>query len=128
MDGYTKKNLRDVDDAAVKGGFTEHQEARFATGDLDAESTGVSFHVVKAGKRQAFGHLHEEAEEVYVVVAGEGRMKLDDDVIDVGPLDAVRVAPPVKRAFEAGDGDLELIAFGPRHEGDGEILPGWWTD
>ncbi len=46
----------------------------------------------------------------------------DDDVREVGPLDAIRVAPTVARAFEAGDGGLELLAFGPRHEGDGEIL------
>ncbi len=128
MSNYTKKNLREVNDAAVKGGFSETQEAHFATGDLDAETTGVSLHVVKSGKRQAFGHHHDEAEEVYVVLSGQGRMKLDDDVIDLEPLDAVRVAPPVKRAFEAGDGDLELVAFGPRHEGDGEVLPGWWAD
>ncbi|MEA2351639.1 MAG: hypothetical protein QOJ14_53, partial [Thermoleophilaceae bacterium] len=23
---------------------------------------------------------------------------------------------------------LELIVFGPRHEGDGEILPDFWSD
>jgi quercetin dioxygenase-like cupin family protein len=128
VSSYTKRNLRSVDDAAVKGGFSEHQESRFATGDLDAESTGVSFHVVKAGKRQAFGHYHDEAEEVYVILSGQGRFKLDEDVVDVAPLDAIRVAPPVKRAFEAGDDDLELVVFGPRHEGDGGILPDFWTD
>ena len=125
---YTKKNLKEVTDSAVKGGFSENQEARFATGDLDAETTGVSFHIVKPGRRQAFGHKHDDAEEVYVIVRGAGRMRLDDDVIDVAELDAIRVAPQVTRKFEAGDDGLELVVFGPRHEGDGELDFDFWTD
>ncbi len=57
-----------------------------------------------------------------MVVSGSGRMKLDDHVVHVGKLDAIRVSPEMARAFEAGDDGLELIVFGPRHEGDGEIL------
>ena len=126
---YTLKKLTEVEDAAVKAGFSEQQEAHFAKDDLEATDTGVSFHRVKAGQRQAFGHKHDEAEEVYVVVAGSGRVKLDDEIVDLGRLDALRVAPSVIRAFEAGPGaDLELLAFGPRHEGDGEIIQGWWAD
>src|SRR3954469_17782264 len=119
---HTHKNLRDVEDSAPKFGFSETQEARFATDDLDAERTGFSYHVVKPGKRQGFAHRHENAEEVYVVVSGAGRVKLDDEVRDIARLDAIRVAPTVARAFEAGGDGLELIAFGPRHEGDGELL------
>jgi mannose-6-phosphate isomerase-like protein (cupin superfamily) len=124
------KNLRDVDDAAVKGGFSETQEAHFATKDLGAEDTGFSYHVVRSGKRQAFAHRHDEAEEVYVVISGTGRVKVDDDVSDIRPLDAIRVAPTAVRAFEAGpDADLELLAFGPRHEGDGELITEpFWDD
>jgi mannose-6-phosphate isomerase-like protein (cupin superfamily) len=126
---YTLKKLTDVEDAAVKGGFAETQEARFAKHDLDAEDTGVSLHCLKAGRRQTFGHKHDDAEEVYVVLAGSGRVKLDDEIVALGPLDAIRVAPKVIRAFEAGpDNDLEMLAVGPRHDGDGEIIPGWWAD
>lgn len=125
---YTLKKLTDVEDSAPKAGFGEFQEARFAKGDLEAEHTGVSYHRVKPGKRQPFAHKHEEAEEVYVVVAGSGRAKLDEDILDIGALDAIRVAPGVIRAFEAGADGLDLIAFGPRHDGDGEVIPGWWSD
>jgi mannose-6-phosphate isomerase-like protein (cupin superfamily) len=128
MGSYTVKKLTDVEDSAVKGGFSEVQEARFATKDLDSEQTGVSHHRVKPDKRQAFAHKHDEAEEVYVVLAGSGRMKLDDDIIDVSVLDAIRVSPGVTRMFEAGPDGLEVLAVGARHEGDGEILPGWWSD
>lgn len=119
---YTIKNLREVKDSAPDFGFSEVQEAHFAHGELDAEKTGFSFHVVKPGKRQAFAHRHDEAEEVYVVVGGSGRIKLDDDVKEVGRLDAIRVAPGVVRTFEASDEGLELVAFGPRHDGDGELI------
>ena len=127
-DSFTLKNLADVEDSAPKFGFEDIQQARFATKELDAESTGVSYHRLNAGKRQAFAHRHDEAEEVYVVTAGSGRLKLDDEIVELAVLDAVRVAPGVMRQFEAGPDGLELIAFGPRHDGDGEIAPGWWSD
>jgi len=63
-----------------------------------------------------------------VVLGGSGRMKLDDEVIELEPLDAVRVAPAVVRAFEAGPGGIEVLAVGARHEGDGELVHDWWTD
>jgi mannose-6-phosphate isomerase-like protein (cupin superfamily) len=122
---YTIKNLRDVEDMAATQGFGEVQEARFAHGELDAEQIGISLQRVKPGKRHAFAHRHKQAEEVYVVVSGSGRVKLDDDVKEIGPLDAIRVGPTVTRAFEAGDEGLELIAFSPRAEGDAEIVEGF---
>ena len=126
---YTHKKLTDVEDSAPKFGFGELQEARFAKRDLETEQTGLSYHRVRPGRRQGFGHRHDQAEEVYVVIAGSGRMKLDDDIIDVESLHAIRVAPGVARAFEAGPDGLEVIAFGPRRDDDrGEMLPGWWAD
>jgi len=119
---YTIKNLREVEDVAPKFGFSEVQEARFARGDLESESIGLAFHTVRPGRRQAFAHRHQQAEEIYVVLSGSGRVKLDDDVQDVAPMDAIRVAPHVARAFEAGPQGLELLVFGPRHAGDGEVI------
>jgi mannose-6-phosphate isomerase-like protein (cupin superfamily) len=125
---YTIKNLRDVEDMAPSFGFEEVQEARFPRQDLNCETVGLAFHRVKPGRRQAFAHRHQEAEEVYVILSGDGRMKLDDEVIAIGPMDAVRVDPTVARAFEAGADGLELLAFGPRHEKDGEVLKGdFWA-
>lgn len=125
---YTLKRLTEVEDSAPKFGLDGLQQARFANDDLDAQDTGVSHHRLNADKRQAFAHRHDNAEEVYVVLAGSGRVKLDDDVLEIDKLDAIRVAPGVIRAFEAGSEGLELLAFGPRHEGDGEVIPDWWTD
>jgi mannose-6-phosphate isomerase-like protein (cupin superfamily) len=125
---YTHKNLTDVEDSAPKFGLAEICESRFATGELGASDTGVSLLRIRAGQRQPFAHKHDEAEEVYVVLAGSGRAKLDDAIIDLSALDAIRVAPGVIRSFEAGAEDLQLLACGPHHAGDGELLQGWWTD
>jgi len=90
---YTIKNLRDVEDMAVKHGFSETQEARFPRGDLGAEATGVAYHVLKPGKRQPFAHRHQEAEEIFVVLSGSGRVKLDHDIVEIRPLDSIRLSP-----------------------------------
>jgi quercetin dioxygenase-like cupin family protein len=118
---YTIKNLREVDDVAPRFGFDSIQEARFPWRALEARDTGCAYHRIKPGKHGK-AHRHENAEEIYVVIGGSGRINLDGEVHELKPLDAVRVAPPVARAFEAGPDGLDLLAFGPRHEGDGEFL------
>ena len=129
MAAYTHRNLTEVEDSAAKFGFGETQETRFANDDLETEQTGLSHHRLKPGKRQPFAHKHDQAEEVYVVVSGSGRVKLDDEILELEALDALRVSPGVIRAFEAGDDGLEIIACGPRHSEDrGEIIQNWWAD
>jgi mannose-6-phosphate isomerase-like protein (cupin superfamily) len=125
---FTHKKLDEVKDSAADFGHGDAMEARFAKGDLETEDTGFSFHRLKPGRRQPFGHRHEEAEEVYVVVRGDGLLKLDDEIIEVETLDAIRVSPEVTRAFEAGDDGLEVIVFGPRRDGDGELNPDFWSE
>jgi quercetin dioxygenase-like cupin family protein len=118
---YTIKNLREIDDVAPRFGFDTIQEARFAFRELDADDTGLAYHVIKPGQHGQ-AHRHEAAEEICVVIAGGGRVNLDGENLELRPLDAVRIAPSVARAFEAGPDGLEILVFGPRHEGDGEIL------
>jgi quercetin dioxygenase-like cupin family protein len=125
---YTIKNLRDTEDSAPRFGFGDNGEAHFPKEELGAVSTGIGYQVLKPGKRSPFGHRHDEAEEIYVILSGSGRMRLDGEIVDVAALDAIRVAPKVTRAFEAGPDGMSLIAFGPRHDGDGEIQQDFWTD
>jgi mannose-6-phosphate isomerase-like protein (cupin superfamily) len=122
MSHFTIKNLADSEDMAPKFGFDAVQEARFPYRDLDAEKTGLAYMKVKPGQRQAFAHRHDEAEEIYVVLSGTGRIKLDDEVAEIGPRDAIRIAPGVVRCLEAGDEGLEYVAFGAHFENDGEII------
>jgi uncharacterized cupin superfamily protein len=127
-EAFTKVSLAAVHDAAPENGFGDRWEARVAREALAAERTGVTFFRLKPGKRSPFTHRHRDAEEIYVVLRGSGRAKLDGELLDVGPLDAIRVAPATARAFEAGPDGLELLAFGAHHAGDGEPVEDAWTD
>jgi uncharacterized cupin superfamily protein len=126
-EAFTKINLADVEDAAPGNGFGDRWEARVAREALAAERTGVTYFRLHPGKRSPFTHRHTDAEELYVVLGGSGRVKLDDEVLDLGPLDGLRVAPATARAFEAGPEGLELLAFGRHHPGDGEAVDDPWT-
>jgi quercetin dioxygenase-like cupin family protein len=125
-DPYTHLNLEAVEDVAPANGFGERWEARVARTDLAAEQTGVSHFRLRPGKRSPFAHRHREAEEVYVVLRGNGWVKLGDEVRPVAELDAIRIAPALPRAFEAGPEGLEFIAFGPHHA-DGEPVEDDWV-
>src|ERR1700761_1851407 len=126
-DPWTHLNLDDVEDAAPGNGFGERWEARVARNDLDAERPGPTPFRLHPGRRSPFTHRHREAEEVYVVLSGSGFVKLGDEVRPVRPLDAIRIAPEVPRAFEAGPDGLELIACGAHHPGDGEPVADDWV-
>ena len=128
MAGYTVRNLKEIEDSAVGGGLSPDLEARFARRPLEAERLGLSFQRFAPDYRSTFGHRHEGQEEVYVLLSGSGRMKLGDEEVEVAKWDAVRVAPEVARAFEAGPEGAELLVFGAGRAGDAETLPGWWGD
>jgi mannose-6-phosphate isomerase-like protein (cupin superfamily) len=128
MTDYTIKNFMDVDDlAAERGGDIE---ARFARSHIDSEHLGVSYFRYGANFRSPFGHRHKEQEEAYVVVSGSGKIRVDDDVVELKQWDVIRVAPTAVRAFEGGPDGLELVAIGnDRPEGgDGEMVEGFWAE
>jgi mannose-6-phosphate isomerase-like protein (cupin superfamily) len=123
---YAKKNLREVEDQAAKHGLSAHQEARFPRTELGAEQTGLNYLVVKPNQREPFAHRHREGEEIYVVLDGSGHVKLDSELLELAPLDAVRVSPGVARCFEAGPDGLSVLIFGPRLEDDAELVHDFW--
>jgi uncharacterized cupin superfamily protein len=124
---YTQVNLDDVEDVAPANGFSHRWEARVARSALGAEQTGVSLFRLRAGKRSPFSHRHRSDEETYVILRGSGRVKLDDELFDVRPHDAIRIAPEVARAFEAGPEGLEFLAFGSHHQNDGVPVDDPWV-
>jgi mannose-6-phosphate isomerase-like protein (cupin superfamily) len=128
MSDYTIANLKEIDDSA--GEHAPDLEARFARKYLDSEHLGVSYFRYGPGFRSPTGHSHREQEEAYVVINGSGRIKLDDEIVELRQWDVVRVAPKTVRGFEGGPDGLELIAIGAdRPEGgDGVRATDWWTD
>ncbi len=124
---HTQLNLDDVEDAAPANGFGDRWKAHPARPALGAEQTGITYFQLRPGKRSPFSHRHAHAEEIYVILSGTGKVKLGDELADVRPLDAIRVAPEVARAFEAGPNGLKFLALGPHHPGDGEPVDDQWT-
>jgi len=130
MTPYTKVNIDDVEDAAVGFGLAPSLEARFARRALDGAIVGVSRETLAPGFRVPFGHMHRDQEEVYVVLRGSGRIKIEDEIVPLAEGDMVRVAPGVWRCTEAGPDGMQVLAVGApiAEENDAEIEQGWWAD
>ncbi len=124
---YSKVNLDALEDQAPGFGIRS-QEARNARRPLGAERIGLAHYRVRPGQRLEFGHRHRSMEEAYVVLAGGGTFRVDDETFPVGVHDVVRVAPSSWRGWEAGPDGMELLATGEHVPGDdeSELDMGWW--
>ena len=129
MDKYTKTNLRgDVENQAPKFGMPSELEARFARTAIEGKTLGLSLDP-RPGFRMPFGHRHEDQEEVYVIVRGSARIKVDDEIVEVGEWDAIRFDTNTMRDVEAGKDGVEYIAFGAGEDPrDAEMVQDWWSD
>ena len=130
MSGYTKANLRDdVENQAPNFGLSSGLEARFGRSAVEGKTLGLSLFKLEPGFRIPFGHRHEQQEEVYVVVRGSARIKVDDEIVELDEWDAIRLDRGTMRAVEAGPDGVEYLAFGagddPREV---EMVQGWWSD
>ena len=129
MADFTKLNLRDdVEDLAPKHGMAPDMQARYARTALGLANQGLSLFRYAPTYRLPFGHRHGEQEEVYVVVAGSGRIKLEDEVVELATWDAVRIPGATARGVEAGPDGMEILAVGaPNTENkDAEMLRDFW--
>jgi mannose-6-phosphate isomerase-like protein (cupin superfamily) len=131
---FTLRNLRlDLDDVGSNFDGAPDLEFRVATKALELEQSGLSYQRVPPGYRFPYGHTHKTQEEVYVVVGGSGRIKVDDDIVELEKWDAVRVSPGAWRSYEAGPEGLEILVIGAPHlgenpRGDVEGVRDWWAD
>jgi mannose-6-phosphate isomerase-like protein (cupin superfamily) len=129
MSGYTKTNLRQVENSAPKFGMPSELEARFARSPIGGETLGLSLFRLAPGFRIPFGHKHKSQEEVYVIVSGSGRIKVGDDIVDVAQWDAVRFDKDTMRNVEAGPDGIEYVAFGAGEDAsEVEMAQDWWTE
>jgi len=129
MADYTIVNLKEVEDQAPKFGLAPQLEMRMARVALGLENSGISYQRLAPSFRIPFGHKHKNQEEIYVLVGGSVRIKLEDEVVELKPFDAVRVHKDTMRGFEAGPEGAELIAIGAPNTGpgDGDTVQGWWS-
>jgi len=131
---YTKRNIKqDLEDIGNVFDGAPGLEFRAATKPLELEQSALSHQRVPPGARFPYGHTHVTQEEVYVVVRGSGRMKVDDEIVELAEWDAVRVPAGMWRGYEAGPEGLEFLVIGapnlgedPRDDVDGER--DWWAE
>lgn len=130
MSEYTVLKVADVEDQGPNFGLEGKMEARFLRVDLGCEESGVTYLRLAPGFRIPFGHKHKVQEEVYVLVSGSARIKVDDEIHDLEPWSAVRLSKDVTRSLEAGPEGAEFILVGAPHTGPGDAIveQGWWTD
>ena len=128
---FTLKNIKqDLEDVASNFDGPPGLEFRAATKALGLEQSGLSYQRIPPGYRFPFGHTHKTQEEVYVVIRGSGRMKVDDEIVELEEWDAIRVPPGVWRGYEAGPGGLEILVVAAPHidqREDVEGERGWWA-
>jgi uncharacterized cupin superfamily protein len=131
---FTRRNLKaDVDDVGSNFNGSPDLEFRLATKALGLEQSGLGYQRIPPNYRFPYGHTHKRQEELYVVLGGSGRMKLDDEIVQLERWDAVRVSPGTWRGYEAGPEGLEILVIGapnlgenPRDDVEGER--DWWTE
>jgi mannose-6-phosphate isomerase-like protein (cupin superfamily) len=127
VSGYTIVNLKEVEDQAPNFGLSPNLEARFARVALDAELIGLTYQRLAPNFQVPWGHTHKTQEEMFIVVSGSMRVKVEDEIKELGPWDAIRVSKETPRGFEAGPEGVEFIAIGaPGGPGDAENIEGFW--
>ncbi len=127
MSGYTIVNLKEVEDQAPNFGLSPDLEARFARVALDAELIGLTYQRLAPNFQVPWGHTHKTQEEMFVVISGSMRVKVKDEIKELGPWDVIRVSKETPRGFEAGAEGVEFIAIGaPGGPGDAENIEGFW--
>jgi mannose-6-phosphate isomerase-like protein (cupin superfamily) len=129
MSAYTIVNLKEVEDQAVNFGLSPDLEARFARVALDAELVGLTYQRLAPNFQVPWGHTHKTQEEVFVVIGGSMRVKVGDEVKELGPWDAIRVHKDTPRGFEAGPQGVEMLAIGcPGGPGDAVNIENYWGE
>src|SRR5918911_4754641 len=131
MSDYTICRLDDVPDAF---GGQYPGEMRFLTGHLGSEQVAFTHRRMPPGSggKGSYGHRHKTQEEIYFVISGTLQFKLEDEVVDVGPGTAVRVAPDtVRSVWNDGPEDAELVMVSVRLDdprGDVSLVDDFWPD
>jgi mannose-6-phosphate isomerase-like protein (cupin superfamily) len=130
MAAYSVQNLKEVENQGERFGINpDEMQLRMGKDPLECKNAGVTYLRLGPGYRVPFGHRHKEQEEIYVLVNGSARMKIEDEIVEMQPLTAVRVDSGTMRGYEAGSEGADLIVIGaPRTgPGDADAVQGWWS-
>jgi mannose-6-phosphate isomerase-like protein (cupin superfamily) len=128
MADYQIVQLEDVDDWL--GDYPG--EMRGITYAIGAEQVALTHRRMpqNTGSKGSYGHRHRTQEEIYFVLSGRLQFKLDDEIVEVGSRQAVRVPPQTWRGvWNDEPEDAELVIVSTRIEdgpADTETIPDFW--
>ena len=128
MADYQVVSLEDVEDWL--GDYPG--EMRGITYAIGAEQVALTYRRMPqhTGSKGYYGHRHRTQEELYFVISGKLQFKLGDEIVEVGPHQAIRIPPEtVRGVYNDEPEDAELIIVSPRvgdPSGDVEQVDGFW--
>jgi mannose-6-phosphate isomerase-like protein (cupin superfamily) len=69
-------------------------------------------------------HYHPKSEEIYYIIRGIGRMKIEGELRDVGPFDAIAIPPGAcHKIWNTGPDPLVLLCCcAPAYENDDTVM------
>jgi mannose-6-phosphate isomerase-like protein (cupin superfamily) len=132
MSDYTVVRRDEAFDAMSE--YPGFGEMRFYTQAANAEQVAITWRSMPAGTggRGSYGHRHSDQEEIYLVVAGNLTFKVGEDVFEVGPHTAVRVASDAYRSVHNDSAeDAEMVICSVRADEAGaepEMTPDFWPE
>lgn len=89
---------------------------------LEAQTLGARFWRLHPGQAST-KHRHFDQHELYILLEGEGRMRVDDELITLEPLSAVLVEPKhIRQVFNDTDADALWLVVGAPGEGVSSTL------
>lgn len=111
--------------------YSSNGEMRMMRGALGSKQIALTYRLIPAGYKPAHGHSHTKIDEIVFVFAGTLQLKLDDEIIEVGPNTAVKISPETKRGYHnLGTEDVHMIIASPQVDfvGDNGGTPdeNWW--
>jgi len=132
MSGYSIVTRDDAPDFMAQ--YPGYGEMRFFTEPMEAEQVAFTWRSMPAGTggKGSYGHRHRNQEEIYFILSGKLLFKLGDEIVEVGPHTAVRVAPDVFRSVHNdGPEDAELVICSPKvgdSQAETETTPDFWPE
>ena len=132
MSGYKVVSREEAPDFMEQ--YPGYGEMRFFTDPLEAEQAAFTLRTMPAGTggKGSYGHRHRSQEEIYFVISGRLLFKLGDEVVEVGPHTAVRVAAETYRSVHNdGPEEAELVICSIRTddpEAELDTTPDFWPE
>jgi uncharacterized cupin superfamily protein len=115
----TVANVDDVEPVRVQRGRVARTRRRVSRA-AGSVTTGLQHVVVEPGAASGTQHCHSVEEEIFVILAGDGVLVLDDEETPVTRGHVVSRPPStgVSHMFRAGDQGLTYLAYGTRDPAD----------